>query len=135
MKKSNPIHYLVNKEGHVQAVQISSELWDQVEKYVLAKAKAFLEDDDPFSKEQPLAALEELKSYWDFTYPYEPSLHCEACSASTNDWENDPKHPFHLTNANIGGLLVFQCRCGATVRKKHFHKKVAIECTPKDLSC
>ncbi len=127
------ILYVVNIQGHPQAIQLSMELWSHVEDHVKKVAARLDNQGDPFSKEQPLHDLQELKDYWDFTYPYEPSMHCEACGAASEDWENDPLHPFHLSNANIGGLLVFQCRCGATVRKKHFHRKVAYECTPKQL--
>ncbi len=130
-KKIEHILYLVTKGGNIESVQLSAELWSKVEKHVLTIAKNFSTEDDPFLKPEPLDALQELKTYWDFTYPYEASLNCESCGIATNDFENDQSHPFHLTNANIGGLLVFQCRCGATIRKKHFHRKTVIECTPK----
>ncbi len=130
-KNNDPILYVVNHEGHIQSVQLSTELWEKVESHVKAAAHGLQNSNDPFSKPEPLQALQELKDYWDFTYPYEPSMHCEVCGCETKDWENDPAHPFHLTNANIGGLLVFQCRCGATIRKKHFHRKTVFECSPK----
>ncbi len=132
-KKTDHILYLVTGQGHIQSVQLSSELWSQVEDHVKAVALKMSKLDDPFDRPQPLDALQELKDCWDFTYPYESSMHCESCGVKTEDWENDPAHPFHLTNANIGGLVVLLCRCGATVRKKHFHRKVAYECTPKQL--
>ncbi len=128
-KSNDSILYLVNKEGHCQSVQLSMELWSKVEEHVCKVAQTFKVEDDVFSKPEPLNALAELKEYWDFTYPYEAHVCCEACGAATDDFENDPNHPFHLTNANIGGLLVFKCICGATIRKKHFHKKVVFECT------
>ncbi len=128
-----PILYLVTRDGECNGVQLSLDLWEKVEDYVKSVALKYQESaNDPFLKEQPLTALAELKEYWDFTYPYEPTVHCEHCGAATQDWENDASHPFHLRNANIGGLLVFSCRCGATVRKKHFHRKSVIECTPKN---
>ncbi len=124
------ILYLVNVKGNCQSVQLSMELWEIVKNHVESAAKNITCEPDPFDAPQPLEALGELKTYWDFTYPYEPHVQCDACKASTDDWENDETHPFHLTNANIGGLLVFLCRCGATVRKKHFHRKVVFECSP-----
>ncbi len=130
-KNQEHIHYLVNIKGHCQSVQLSMELWELVQSQVEKAVQKLVNQEDPFDLPQPLESLEELKTYWDFTYPYEPHVHCEFCNASTDDWENDPAHPFHLTNANIGGLLVFLCRCGATVRKKHFHRKVVFECSPK----
>ncbi len=132
-KAQDHILYVVNPQGHPQSIQLSMELWAKVEGQVKAAATSLSAPDDPFLKPEALAALQELKDCWDFTYPYEPSMHCDACGKSTTDFENDPEHPFHLTNANFGGLLVFQCRCGATIRKKHFHRKVDYECTPKQL--
>ncbi len=131
-KNQEHILYLVNIKGHCRAVQLSNELWEMVQDHVENAVKKLTKQDDPFDLPQPLNALEELKTYWDFTYPYEPHVHCDTCGATTDDWENDSTHPFHLTNANIGGLLVFLCRCGATVRKKHFHRKVVFECSPKN---
>ncbi len=131
-KNHEHVLYLVNEKGHCHSVQISLPLWEIVQNYVLKESKNLVQQPDPFDAPQPLKALSELKEYWDFTYPYEPHVHCEACKASTDDWENDPAHPFHLTNANFGGLMVFLCRCGATIRKKHFHRKVVFECTPKN---
>ncbi len=132
-KAKDHILYVVTLDGHPQAVQLSPELWAKVEDHVKAVAKTFTSSDDPFLKPEALDALQELKEYWDFTYPYEASMHCDVCGKATEDFENDPEHPFHLTNANFAGLLVFQCRCGATIRKKHFHRKVDYECTPKQL--
>ena len=82
----------------------------------------------------PLASFDELMQFWDFKYPYSPSVTCPHCQATTADWRNDPAQPFVLTNANIGGLLVFYCRaCGTTIRQKHFHKHMAVEhTTPKE---
>ncbi len=131
-KNKENILYLVNENGHCHSIQLSLELWEIVKAHVEKADKKLSNVADPFDLPQPLESLEELKTYWDFTYPYEPHVHCEACGASTDNWEEDPKHPFHLTNANFGGLMVFLCRCGATVRKKHFHRKVVFECTPKD---
>lgn len=128
--KKTHVHFLVTRDGNCQAVQLSMTLWDLVEKHVLAAAKRLDGDIDPFSRPQPLNHLADLKTYWDFTYPYEPHVHCDHCQASSDNWEEDLAHPFHLTNANIAGLLVFRCRCGATVRKKHFHRKVVFECSP-----
>ncbi len=130
---TEPILFIVNKSGHCHSVQLSMELWEQVQDHVEKIAKKLYKEDDPFDTPQPLDSLAELKNYWDFTYPYEGHVHCDMCNATTDDWETDPAHPFHLTNANFGGLMVFLCRCGATVRKKHFHRKVVFECSPKNI--
>ena len=59
-------------------------------------------------------------------------LHTAApdCGRETGDWRTDPTHPFALSNANTGGLLVFQClNCGTTIRLKHFKDEVVCEHT------
>lgn len=129
-KTKEHVLYLVNMSGHCFGVQLSMELWEKLEPHVKEALQQIIPTNDPFDQPEPLDALADLKAYWDFTYPYTPEVYCDACGAATEDWENDSTHPFHLNNANIGGLLVFRCRCGATVRKKHFHKKVVFECSP-----
>lgn len=126
------IHYLVDAQAQRAAVQISMPLWEVVEKYVLrAETNLRGAGATPFDRAEPLAAFAEFKTLWDFRYPYEARVQCRACGTSTDDWEQDPAHPFHLTNTNFGGLLVFRCKaCNATVRKKHFRDHVAFECTP-----
>lgn len=129
---SNHIHYLVDAQGKCAAVQISAALWERVQKTV-KNAESVLtgKGHDPFAVPAPMQAFEDFKSVWDFRYPYEARVECKACGAVTENWEDDPARPFHLTNANFGGLLVFRCRaCRATVRKKHFRDHVAYECTP-----
>lgn len=130
------IHYLVDAKGEVNAVQLSTKLWSLVQKEVMAAQRRLMGPEDPFSKPQPMDALEELKTYWDFKYPYDPHVQCKGCGAQSSDWEEDPQHPFHLVNANFGGLLVFRCRqCGGTVRKKHFREHVVFEFTPAEKGC
>lgn len=126
------IHYLVDAQGACAGVQLSPLLWENIRHHALEAERRLIGGGDPFEKPQPMEALHELKQYWDFKYPYDPQVRCPGCNGATGDWENDPAHPFHLTNANFGGLLVFLCRqCGATVRKKHFRDKVVFEHTPK----
>lgn len=134
MTESTPhILYTTDAQGELESVQISAALWARIKSRVLLVEKSLLEADNPYARPEPLEGLEELKSYWDFNYPYTPDVRCEHCGTATMDWENDPKHPFHLNNANFAGLLVFRCKnCGATVRKKHFKNHVAFECSPVD---
>lgn len=125
------IHYVVDEAGSASAVQLSLPLWEAVKKYVLTAERRMTGADDPLQRPEPLVALQEFKDYWDFTYPYSPDVTCQHCGASTENWEKDPAHPFHLSNANLGGLLVFRCRtCGSTVRKKHFKDHCVFECSP-----
>lgn len=128
---SNHIHCFTNAQGELESVHLSPALWERVKNRVLAAEQSLLLADNPDEKPEPLAAVEELKNYWDFSYPYSPDVRCNHCGAATMDWENDPRHPFHLNNANFAGLIVFRCKnCGSTVRKKHFKNHVAFECTP-----
>lgn len=126
------IQYLVNAEGEIQAVQIGYNLWKKVENTVKSALKQ-KEEDKNTQKEQPLKDFETLMQFWDFSYPYKPTVTCPHCNISTNDWKNDTKNPFILTNATIGGLLVFHCKnCGTTIRQKYFKDHVCYEhTTPK----
>lgn len=125
------IRYCTNAEGELESVHLSPALWLRVKSRVLAAEQWMQDDASPYARPEPLEAVEELKSYWDFSYPYTPDVHCDHCGSASMDWERDPLHPFHLTNANFAGLMVFKCKqCGSTVRKKHFKKKVVFECSP-----
>ncbi|MEG2171827.1 MAG: hypothetical protein RRY29_01045 [Desulfovibrionaceae bacterium] len=128
---SNHIAYNTDAQGELVSVQLSAALWARVKSRVLAAEQALHIADNPYSRPEPLEAVDELKKYWDFKYPYAPDVRCEHCGTATMDWEQDPRHPFHLTNANFAGLLVFKCKhCGSTVRKKHFKDHVTFEVSP-----
>lgn len=126
--KKDYITYLDDVEGTSEGVHLSPILWARVKKHLLNVELALNDEDNPFIKPEPMQALEELKEYWDFRYAYSPDVKCDNCGTSTMDWENDPKHPFHLTNANFAGLIVFKCtHCHSTVRKMHFKDHVSFE--------
>ena len=134
MQDNPQLQYITDIKGNISSVIIPWPLWEKMEPKVRSILAA---DAKPQELEQaagPLESFEELMKFWDFKYPYGPSVTCPLCAASTEDWRNDPQRPFILTNANIGGLLVFHCRaCGTTIRQKHFHKHVAVEhSTPKE---
>ena len=124
------IFYVTDAAGNPVAVQLALPLWQAVRKHV-QDAERRMHDDDPLERPEPMAAFQQFLDYWDFKYPYSPDVQCLHCGASTADWRNDPAHPFHLTNANLGGLLVFRCKaCGSTVRRKHFRDHSVFEVTP-----
>lgn len=81
----------------------------------------------------PPESLKEFRGFlehWDYDYSYSGAVSCPVCQNSTTDWRTDPLHPFLLSNANQGGLLVFQCtHCGTTIRQKHFKDEVVCEHT------
>ena len=129
MSDSLQLLYLTDADKHVQAVQIPWELWRKIELLARPVLDSLMK---PSSEEpvEPLPAFEEFLHYWDFRYPYSPAVNCPHCGAATQNWRDDPAHPFRLTNANLGGLLVFHCRaCGATIRQKHFRDHMAVEHT------
>lgn len=130
----NDILYLVDDKGTINAVQLSAAAWKKVERHVLALLR---ENDTITQKQGPLNDFKTLMQYWDFSYPYSPEVTCPHCSAHVKDWGTDPEHTFILTNANLGGLLVFHCtKCGTTIRQKHFKDHVSFEHTvPKNENC
>lgn len=119
------LYFLVTETGEIRAVQISTELWKRVESRV-RKALADLECAED-SRPEPLDDFETFMKYWDFPYSYNPAVTCPHCGASAADWRTEPGHPFHLSNATLGGLLVFRCKCGTIIRQKHFKDHVAYE--------
>lgn len=131
---SNKTHitYLDDADGTEAGVQLSPELWNRVQKRLLHLELSLNHENNPFTIPEPLKDLEELKSYWDFKFPYNPDVKCDNCGSSTMDWENDPSRPFYLTNANVGGLLVFKCmHCQSTIRKMHFKDHIKFETKAK----
>ena len=86
---------------------------------------------EPEARPEPLQEWETLLAYWDFTYPPAYDVHCDCCGAKTDDWRADEPRKFRLRNANLGGLVTFQCAgCKALVLKKHFKKHLTVECKP-----
>lgn len=124
----NDILYLVNADGTIQGVQLSADLWKKVESSVRACLEK--KEEQLTQKQGPLNDFKVLMQFWDFAYPYVPEVKCPNCGAETKDWLGDTNHTFILTNANLGGLLVFHCsKCGTTIRHKHFKDHVAYEYT------
>lgn len=121
---------LTGPDGKVFAYMVSRELWNEV-KWDLRSGEKELFLKNGGTEHQSLDEFQDFMDHWDFSYEYDPAVSCPVCGNSTEDWRVDPLRPFVLTNANIGGLLVFQCRrCAATIRQKHFKDKVVHEFTP-----
>lgn len=134
MHDNSQLQYITDIKGNIDSVVIPWAIWEKIEPKVRNLLSIEAKPQELVQAEGPLASFEELMQCWDFKYPYSPSVTCPHCAAAVDDWRNDPKQSFVLTNANIGGLLVFHCRaCGTTIRQKHFHNHVAIEhSTPKE---
>ncbi|MBQ3060019.1 MAG: hypothetical protein IJD16_06870 [Desulfovibrio sp.] len=129
MSKHLSLQYVTDSEGHILAVQLPWELWKKIE----PAARPVLDVAAPSKAlpPEPMTDFEEFLQYWDFRYPYDPAVSCPHCGKQCDDWREAADHPFHLTNANVGGLLVFRCKsCGCTIRYKHFRDHVAHEHTP-----
>jgi hypothetical protein len=127
MPDKDALRYVTDAQGQVEYVLVPWDLWRRLE----PQAAALSAPQQPAAPEQapgPLADFDERLRTWDFRYPYDPAVACPHCGAATEDWRADPAKPFVLTNANIGGLLVFHCRaCGTTIRQKHFRDHRALE--------
>ena len=129
MSTKNGIRYLTDKEGNIESVLLPWDLWQKAEPQVMRLVHA-AEDKPLVQQEGPLKSFEEFLQFWNFKYPYDPAVSCPHCGVSCADWRSAQKS-FILTNANIGGLLVFHCcHCGSTIRQKHFRDHMAIEHTP-----
>ena len=128
---------LFDAAGAPRGVHISPQLWELCKEAVLPGLTKALYRLDPASRPEPeerpepMAELEQLLAYWDFTYPPTYDVHCDCCGAKTDDWRADTPRVFRLRNANLGGLVTFQCAaCKALVLKKHFKKHLTVECKP-----
>ncbi|BAH73505.1 hypothetical protein [Solidesulfovibrio magneticus] len=128
---------LFDANGAPRGVLLSAELWERCKDQVLpplTKALYVLDPaarPEPEVRPEPLQEWETLLAYWDFTYPPAYDVHCDCCGAATDDWRADEPRKFRLRNANLGGLVTFQCAgCKALVLKKHFKKHLTVECKP-----
>lgn len=121
--KTDEIMKLYDSDGVFAGVFVPASLWSRFEGSLVPSAAKSQAGDD-------LTAFNELLESWSFAYPYDPAVSCPACGSATGDWRSDPAHPFRLSSASLGGLLVFQCeKCGATIRHKYFRRHVAKEYT------
>lgn len=116
------ILYIHDGSGKLVAVQIPAAVWEKLEPAAMAKSA-------PARRQADISVFDEFMSAWDLRYGYKPCVECPHCHAGTADWREDAQ--FILVNANIGGLLVFECRnCGATIRQKYFRDHMVSEFTP-----
>lgn len=108
MGKSRHVLPLYDAEGALHGILLSPELWrvagPRLEP-VLNAALAQLEPQAAF--QEPLEDWESFLQYWDFKYPVEASVSCKICGASTENWQEDPKHPFMLKSAQLEALWCF----------------------------
>lgn len=119
---------LFDEHGQLYGVLVSPALWEQLKDQADALSGTAQE---PEPSPEPLQDWENLKASWDFKYPVDTDVHCEACGASTDDWLADDPRKFLLTAANFTGIVTFQCRqCRAKIIKRHFTDKLTVETRP-----
>ena len=127
---SEHVNELYDKEGNLIGCLLSAEAWNYVKKDIQASRGIEVEPSVVEIKE-PISDWETLKEYWDYPYPVDTDVHCEHCDTSTEDWAADEPRKFHLTAANLAGLVAFSCvNCKSKIVKKHFKDEIRTECTP-----
>jgi len=127
---SDHINELYDKDGNLIGALLTAEAWTHVKDMVLT---ALGVEQEPEVEEisEPLSDWETLKEYWDFNYPVDMDVACEQCGSATEDWSADAPRKFHLTSANLAGLVSFRCvSCQSKIVKKHFKDEIITECTP-----
>jgi hypothetical protein len=130
---------LHDDKGALLGAFVSASVWERAKDALLPIIQETLSQIDPSriqaetkpAPPEPMADLNLLLEYWDFTYPFTYDVACECCGATTDDWRKDDPRKFRLMAANIGGLVNYQCQgCQARVIKRHFKKHASSECRP-----
>ena len=125
---SEHVTKLYDADGSLIGVLLSPEAWKAAEPAL--RGEFALQEADPEPKEQ-LKDWETLKSFWDFPYPVDTDVTCEACGGATRDFQADDPRKFLLTAASLSGLVSFYCRgCKAKIIKRHFKDKIVSETKP-----
>ncbi len=126
---SEHITKLYDKNGTLLGVLLSPEAWNAAKEKVAAQFGKGEQDIE--ERPEPLADWENLKSYWDYSYPVDTDVSCDICGSSTDDWSKDEPRRFRLCAANLGGLVTFHCQqCKAKVVKRHFKDQILTETKP-----
>ncbi|MFO7817684.1 MAG: hypothetical protein ACQES5_00785 [Thermodesulfobacteriota bacterium] len=134
-----PIQYLYDSENNFLGVILSSDLWERA-KFDLQPHIAAINagnedkaDQSSVLQNEPIDDWDRFLQFWDFRYPQENGVICNACGNSTDDWVADEPRKFYLKAANIGGLVAFHCcACGARVLKRHFKDGVHFDYQDRD---
>ena len=130
--KTDGITLYYDAHGTLLMVVLEGDLWRKIGAEVehLAAASSEKPAEEPVRPE-PVADWESLLQFWDFKYPPDYDVTCEACGNSTENWREDEPRKFRLTAANLGGLVSFRCQqCRAKVIKRHFKKNIVSETLP-----
>lgn len=119
---------LYDAQGQLLGVLLSPEAWQAVQPILEPAGNDVAAIKEP---KELLGDWETLKSCWDFPYPVDTDVACEACGASTEDFQADDPRKFLLTAASLSGLVSFYCRnCRAKIIKRHFKDVIRSETKP-----
>lgn len=128
--KTTPLTKLYDDKKQFLGVLLSPEFWEEAKSVIqplLDKKDEANEAEAP----EPVGDWKMLLDYWDFQYPPDTRVECEACGNTTEDWTKPEGKTFRLKAANLGGLVNFQCmNCRARVIKRHFRDHYRFECHP-----
>lgn len=120
---------LYDAKGQCLGALLGPEAWALVREQILARFAP--EAAEPADVSEPIQDWNDLVQFWDFKYPVDVDVACPLCGNSTADWQHDEPRKFHLTAANLGGLVTFRCLgCQAKVMKRHFKDCIKVEAKP-----
>lgn len=121
---------LYDKDGRLVGALLGPEAWELVRQAVLERF-APAAPSVPAGPPEPLQDWLDLVAFWDFPYPVDRDVRCSECGNATENWEQDEPRKFHLTAANLGGLVTFRCAgCQAKIMKRHFKDAIKVEVRP-----
>ncbi len=125
---SEHITKLYDVGGGLIGVLLSPQAWKAAEPHLSDLAS---DAEPPSEPVENLADWESLVSCWDFPYPVDTDVTCQACGAETADFQADDPRKFLLTAASLSGLVAFYCRnCKAKIIKRHFKDEIVSETKP-----
>jgi hypothetical protein len=121
-------HELFDKNGRCLGALLGPEAWALVRQTVLDGFAPAARPVDPI---EPMQDWSDLMAFWDFPYPVDRDVTCTVCGLHTDNWEQDEPRKFHLTAANMGGLVTYRCTgCQAKIMKRHFKDAIKVEVRP-----
>ena len=124
------VQELFDAQGQPLGALLGPDAWALVRETVLAH---FAPESAPAAPEiaEPIQDWLTLVQFWDFKYPVDFDVACSLCGNSTLNWEHDEPRKFHLTAANMGGLVSLRClACQARIIKRHFYDTIKVEALP-----
>jgi len=120
------VQELFDAQGLPLGALLGPEAWAMVREIVMSRFAP--RDPAPAALPEPLEDWRDLLQFWDFKYPVDRDVACTLCGNQTENWELDEPRKFHLTAANLGGLVTYRCLgCQAKILKRHFKDIIKVE--------